>query len=151
MTRPFTQKDADSLGRLFKQGAPKFIRVYEDLKEEYSYTAVFTGNYQKFLWQDRKTVNPDGTQREFKCKGLKLNAKGRFKLISTPHVFDRPGSGYLGKKVRFSNLPEAVKVSILSYYLMLWKVEHVERSCVSLGWLDFLTNYTPGVKKIQTL
>ncbi len=106
--RPRTVSAAKRTAALLPGGVPKWIHVYEDVKDPHGdkYTCVFTGRY----------THKTGGEHWY----LGISEYGNYNMGSSHRQIDTPSYGHLGKKRKFESLPPAVQKSILLEYKYLW-------------------------------
>lgn len=105
------QKLSERVSRLMPAGIPRYIRCYDNGGETLDrYTIVYTGHYKK-----NGRYFEDLTCSEDPFHGIGQHGE-------SPEYIDRPKSSHLGKKINFTDLPEAVKRAVISDYKQNWEL-----------------------------
>ncbi len=105
--------------QLMPNGIPRYVRCYDLQNTCDRYTVVFTGNYAgregcDYLGMSGAPFHPQG----FGQHGWNLD------------VIDRPTYKHLGKKIKFTDLPEDCQKLVLSDYKEIWRLnESVAQVC----------------------
>lgn len=100
--------------RLLPDGIPRYIRCYKS-KEDVAdlYTVVFTGNYTKSTGGESMYVGMSAHPFDPQGFGQHGSNKGQI---------DSPSYGHLGKKIKFTELPEDCQKLVISDYNDLWRL-----------------------------
>ncbi len=115
---PKELKKEERKNRLVPNGVPRYIRCYDNGGSEKEngtvdrYTVVYTGNYKGKSrgWHDY--VGMSGAP--FHPQGIGQHGQSEFQPV------DRPSYGHLGKKIKFSDLPQDCQTLVLQDYLYYW-------------------------------
>lgn len=97
-------------------GIPRYVRVYDNTGETADrYTVVFTGRYTHktggAFWYLGMSCMP------FHPLGIGQHGESKYQPV------DRPGYSHLGKKIKFTDLPEDCKRATLQTYTDLWDIK----------------------------
>ncbi len=111
-------KKAERRNRLLPNGIPRYIRCYDNGGPEKEngtidrYTVCYTGNYKGKTkgWHDY--VGMSGAP--FHPQGIGMHGGTEFRPA------DRPTYGHLGKKIKFTDLPEDCQTLVMQDYLYFW-------------------------------
>ena len=111
-------KKQERRNSLVPNGVPRYIRCYDNGGSEKEngtvdrYTVVYTGNYRGKTkgWHDY--VGMSGAP--FHPQGVGMHEQSEFQPV------DRPSYGHLGKKIKFSDLPQDCQTLVLQDYLYFW-------------------------------
>lgn len=107
---------------LMPGGVPRYVRIYDNGGATFDrYTAVFTGRYRK------------STRDDFFVRGMSADPyhpQGFGISEGYPYLIDArkgwaPAVGrkcHLGTRIRFEDLPEPCRRSVVSDYRMLWGI-----------------------------
>lgn len=105
---------SDRADRLLPAGIPRYVRCYDNGgKTADNYTLVFTGNY---------------AGREGRCSYISCNGNpthptyGFWQHGESQRVIDQPTYAHLGKRIKFSELPEIVQQLFISEYKEIWSL-----------------------------
>lgn len=105
----------DRKEKLMPNGIPKYVRCYDNGgRTADQYTVVFTGRYR------HKTGN------EFWVLGMNkypFHPQGIGMHLTYPYQIDYPTYGHLGKKIKFTDLPEDCRKAVLQDYVYLWDIK----------------------------
>ena len=106
-------KNTERYKRLLPEGTPRYIRCYDNAGESADrYTVVYSGRYagKSKGWFDYigMSSNP------FHPQGIGIHGQSEFQPI------DKPSYKHLGKKIKFSDLPEDCKKAVMQDYLYYW-------------------------------
>jgi len=99
--------------QLMPNGIPKWIRCYDNGGKTWDqYTVVYTGNYKwrhgcEYVGMSEHPFHPQG----FGQHGWDSN------------VIDRPTYSHLGKKIKFTDLPEYCKRLVIDEYKEIWGIK----------------------------
>jgi len=109
-----TKKQAERIKNLLPNGIPKHIRVYDNGGETADrFMVVFTGRYGhktgKNTWILTMSAAP------FSPQGVGIHSTMPYN--QRPDV---PTYSHLGKKIKFTNLPEDCQKCVLQDYKYLW-------------------------------
>lgn len=100
--------------RLLPAGIPRYIRCYDSGPDSTAdrYTVVYTGNYKgkSKRWHDYVGISG----APFHPQGIGMHGQTEFQPV------DRPTYSHLGKKIKFSDLPEDCKKLVMQDYLYYW-------------------------------
>jgi hypothetical protein len=100
---------------LLPDGVPKYVRCYDNGGASFDrYTVVFTGRYTHktggSFWYVGMSSSP------FNPQGFGQHGEHR-------NPIDRPAYGHLGKKIKFTDLPDDCQKLVLETYTDLWDLE----------------------------
>lgn len=102
--------------QLLPGGIPRYIRCYDNGgKAADRYTVVFTGNYKGRKGCDYLGMNA----YPFHPQGIGMHGWSE-------DVIDYPTYGHLGRKIKFSDLPEDCQKLVLRDYRDIWGLEQNE-------------------------
>jgi hypothetical protein len=105
-------KREERAARLMPEGIPKYVRCYDNNGESLDrYTVVFTGKASGFMYV---AMNAQPCHPSY---GIYQHGEGSGSPI------DYPTYGHLGKKIKFSDLPEDCRKAVVNEYKELWKLE----------------------------
>lgn len=115
---PKELKKQERRNSLVPNGVPRYIRCYDNGGSEKEngtvdrYTVVYTGNYRGKTkgWHDY--VGMSGAP--FHPQGVGMHGQSEHQPV------DRPSYGHLGKKIKFSDLPQDCQTLVLQDYLYFW-------------------------------
>ena len=101
--------------RLLPNGKPRYIRCYDDGGRTVDrYTVVFTGRYRHKtggqFWDLCMSPHP------FHPQGVGMHG-------TSEQQIDRPKYGYLGKRIKFGDLPDGCRKLVKQDYKYLWDLE----------------------------
>lgn len=101
--------------QLFKDGAPRYIRCYDNGGQSYDrYTVVFTkkkhGGEFVYLGMSEYPHHPQGF--------------GQHGYSET--LIDKPSYSHLGKRIRFNDLPTDCKALVMQDYEYIWEITEEE-------------------------
>jgi hypothetical protein len=104
------KKNLERKERLMPNGIPRYVRCYDNGGESFDrYTVVYTGNYKKSSFEYvGMSANP------FHPQGFGQHGESELQPI------DRPSYGHLGKKIKFTDLPEDCQKLVLRDYKENW-------------------------------
>jgi len=101
--------------RLMPDNIPKYVRCYDNKGQSFDrYTVVITGRYRH------------RTEGEFCILGMSANPfhpQGFGQHQFSEAIIDKPSYSHLGKKVRFTDLPEKCQELVISDYRELWNLQ----------------------------
>lgn len=110
-----TKREEQRILRLFPNGIPRYIRCYDNQgKTADRYTVVFTGNYKK---TDRWFDDVIMSGAPFHPQGICMHGQTQYQPC------DRPTYSHLGKKIKFSDLPEDCQTVIMRDYVLTWEID----------------------------
>lgn len=110
-TLELTEKQKERFDRLLPDSKPRYIRCYDNGGETIDrYTVAYTGHYPRKTkgWFDYVGMNSQPFH------GVGMHGQNEFNQI------DRPTYSHLGKKIKFSDLPEQCQKLVMQDYLYLW-------------------------------
>lgn len=105
--------------RLMPDRIPRYVRVYDNGGADAAngtldrYTIVFTGH-----WPGRKP----GDNLHIGSSERPAHPQGFYQHGESREPIDRPSYKHLGRKIKFSDLPTAVRVHICDDYRKLWEI-----------------------------
>lgn len=92
---------------------PRWIRIYDNLGETFDrYTVVFTGRYK----------GRDGICHYLGMSENPYHPQGFGQHGESQDVIDRPKYGHLGKKIKFTDLPEDCQRAVIGDYEEIWRI-----------------------------
>lgn len=107
-----TQRDRKI--RLLPDGIPKYVHCYDNGGKTIDrYTVVFTGRY---------THKTGGEHWYVGMSGAPFHPQGFGQHGSSRDQIDYPTYGHLGKKIKFTDLPESCQKLVLNDYISLWDI-----------------------------
>lgn len=111
------KQQEDRKARILPNGLPKYVRCYDNGGPEKEngtidrYTVVFTGRY---------THKTAGEHWYLGMNGAPFHPQGFGQHGSHHTQIDYPTYGHLGKKIKFTDLPEDCQKCVMQTYLYLW-------------------------------
>jgi len=94
-------------------GVPKHVRCYDNGgKSVDRYTVVFTGNYKGRCGCDILAMSSN----PFHPQGVGMHENYN-------QVIDQPRYSHLGKKISFTDLPQACQISVIRDYKDIWRID----------------------------
>lgn len=101
-------------------GVPKYVRCYDNGgKTADRYTVVFTGRYRKTPRDEFLYLGMNA--HPFHPQGIGQHGSSREQI-------DRPSYGHLGKKIKFTDLPEDCQKAVLNDYRDIWNLKKEGKS-----------------------
>lgn len=104
-----TPRMAARIARFVRNGAPRYVHVYDDGGEGDRYTVVFTGRY-------RHQTNGSFWHMGISEFGTVVNGESNEQI-------DYPSYGHLGRKIGFFDLPVACQTAVVEKYAYLWDLD----------------------------
>lgn len=113
-----TKTEAARIKRLFPDREPRYVRCYDNGdKTQDRYTVVFTGRYAKKV-QGIPVFDYLGmSDAPFHPQGVGMHGETNYIPV------DRPTYKHLGKKIKFSDLPNDCKECAIQTYKSIWKID----------------------------
>ncbi len=104
---------------LMPNNQPKWIRCYDLGKDQFDrYTVVYTKISILPKSEGSCFMYVGMSNNPFSPTGFGQHGESMYKPI------DRPTYGHLGKKIKFTDLPEDCQKLVISDYVQLWDIEH---------------------------
>jgi hypothetical protein len=98
--------------RLMPNGIPRWIRIYDNMGETNDrYTVVYTGHYK-----GRQGCDYIG------MSSIPYHPQGFGQHGWSETIIDKPTYGHIGKKIKFTDLPEDCQRVAIDDYVDIWDI-----------------------------
>ena len=127
---PLTKRDTARLARLFSEGGPRYVRIYDNGGDTADrYTVVFNGKYRT-LGRGRNATAPLGPIHVLTMSGAPTHPQGVCQHTEWARFEDAPEGwttplgrkNYLGRRIPFWDLPKPCRDIVMSDYVDIWQL-----------------------------